>query len=105
MGNKQSILPETQGTVSMERYTSTVYKYGGGKYKTYTYISKEYQVQIDPSNSNEPITKYDPEFWTKITDKKETVQVPKNIVILAQEFLKGKEILTNEIQKTLDATP
>lgn len=36
MGNKQSIIPETQGTVSMERYTSTVYKYGGGKYKTYT---------------------------------------------------------------------
>lgn len=71
-----------------------------GTYKHYVYVSKEYGVEIDPSNTQNPVTAVHPEAWVGMSNPKETVYVKTAVLVMCREFLNARELVTNEIQKT-----
>ena len=100
MGNAE--IKPSFGTTPLLRYTTTVYPYGGGKTtKEYTYVSKDYKVEIHPGNRACSIKPYDQSFWNKITEKPETIYVASSLLEEAAEFLKKKEAIENKIQMKL----
>jgi hypothetical protein len=105
MGNapcKPSSTPSSNSTPLL-RYTTTIYPYGGGKTtKEYTYISTIYKVEIHPRGIRAcSIKPYDQSFWSKITEKPETIYVASSFLEEAAEFLKKKEEIENKIQSKL----
>ena len=73
-----------------------------GTFKHYVYVSKEYGVEIDPFNAQDPVSAYDEGRWEGMSNPKTTVYVKTMVLVLCKEFLKAKGLVTNEIQKTFD---
>jgi hypothetical protein len=103
MGTEISKVAATQdmlGTSPVTRYeVKTDVRYRG-TFKHYVYVSEEYGVEIDPSNTQNPITACNPEAWAGMSNPKKIVHVKMSVLVLCRDFLKARELVTNEIQKT-----
>jgi hypothetical protein len=103
MGNEESKLTNQSKTdfCSIERVEVNVEVRYRGTFKQYQYISKEYGILLDPSNTVCPVSSYDPAHWEGVSNPRTIIQVKRSLLILAKDFLEAKDILLNEIQKTL----
>lgn len=97
------ILPQGP-TVPVVRYTIEVDVRYRGRVKAYKYVSKSHGIEIFPFDSTNPVTPYDETNWKGMSNPSQTVYMKESLLLQCQEFLKAKEMLTNELQKNLSVS-